>query len=137
MSDQPWETYSRGRLRQGFAYPVGRPVIEDELRAAGVSVESLNLSCPTPAFWAEWSILVTARWYPRNINRRRGGAGLTVHAVGRHSRAAVTRLLEGGVLRSACDWLARAAGDPDSAWAGSSHQWQARLVDGVVTIDAD
>lgn len=112
-------------------------MIENELRAAGVTVESLNLSCPDPALWAEWSILVTARWYPRNGHRRAAGAGLTVHAVPRDSRAAVARLLQDGVLTSACDWLARAASGPDSAWAGSSHQWRARLLDGLVSIDAD
>ncbi|WP_412540063.1 hypothetical protein R8Z50_30235 [Longispora sp. K20-0274] len=134
VNEHPWETYFRDKVRRGFAYPVGRSVIEDALRAADVQIESLSLWCPDHARWAEWSTLITATWSPRS-SLRRAGSRLTVKAVPSQHRATVAEHLNGGVLRTACEWLADATGDPDSAWAGSRHQWQARLLGGAVLVD--
>ncbi|MEV6954476.1 hypothetical protein [Streptomyces sp. NPDC051183] len=35
MDDRPWGAYNRAPLRAGFAHPVSRTAVEDELRSAG------------------------------------------------------------------------------------------------------
>ncbi|MGW6706525.1 hypothetical protein ACWGDE_16750 [Streptomyces sp. NPDC054956] len=136
MSELPWESYSRTRLRRGWAYPVGRSVIEAGLRAAGVRVDGLWLSGTDPDNWTEWTILANCGWTPRAGPRRGAGrASLSVSAVPSSERLAISGLLVEEVLPRAYDWLARAAADPDSAWGGSSHWWRARIRNGALTTE--
>ncbi|GAB3835865.1 hypothetical protein ACFPIJ_40980 [Dactylosporangium cerinum] len=44
MPDEPWDSYRRDALRSGLSYPVGRPLVEASLRAAGVHLLALGFA---------------------------------------------------------------------------------------------
>jgi hypothetical protein len=79
--------------------------------------------------------LLIANWHPRDMTFLAKGARLTVYAVPPQSRVAVAQVLQGGLLRSAADWLASL--DPGSARGGSDHRWRARIHGRTVTVDED
>ncbi|MFJ3171654.1 hypothetical protein ACIPJK_12865 [Streptomyces roseus] len=132
MTDQPWNSYTRDRLYAGFSYPVGRSFIEGPLRATGLHLDSLHLSCPQPREWEEQGGLLFARWFA--MDRRPGLALLSVEAVPSHQRALVAGLLRDDLLERACRWLHRLAADPVSGYAMTSRDWRARLHEGEAIV---
>jgi len=133
VDDHPWETYSRAKLHRGFVYPVGRTMIEHELRAAGARIVQLSMACDASDHWD--GTLLIANWHPRDMTFLAKGARLSVYAVPPQSRLAVAQILQAGLLRSAADCLASL--DPGSARGGSDHRWRARLRGGTATVDED
>ncbi|WP_212829873.1 hypothetical protein [Catellatospora sp. TT07R-123] len=124
-------TYSRAELRPGLTYPLGQTQIVQVLRDCGAVVDGLGLHCPARGVRRtfESGPLVRARWSSR-IKK----TWLEVYAVPSHLRTPVAELLLGGTLQQACLWIKSAAERPDSAWAGTDHQWQAWMRDGLVEV---
>jgi hypothetical protein len=127
--EPPWEDYSRGRLRSGMSYPVGRDFVERCLRDAAVVIGSLSFVGGTadPRHAPERRLLVDLYWFGdarsayRSDPRRTRASYLFMRlwAVPAEQRKDAGQLLAEG-LPVACRWAA-AAKTRGTAWSASQH----------------
>ncbi|MEV4346733.1 hypothetical protein AB0J83_19930 [Actinoplanes sp. NPDC049596] len=137
MTDGPWDSYDRGKLRAGWSYPVGRTIVEEAVRSARVHLLSLDFSVPAGGTEAGLLLVRAARY--RDLGNTyylaRGTPGnsrcvLHIYAVPSEVRAEARAMLTtGGGLERACKWLA-ATDSADPTWHDKSRRWEAYLIDG-------
>lgn len=143
--EPPWVEWSRSRLRPGMSYPLRQAEIAEALRDARTTIDSVHLyTRPTSARYdgRDRAIgrldLLKAIWDPFPIEGLwRAGRELWLYAVPSDQRQRIRSVLLGGVLATACRWLAetRARGN---AWQAYRHELRVHLVgDEVVTESRD
>jgi hypothetical protein len=130
IDEPPWEDYSRGRLRSGMSYPVGRDFVERCLRDAAAVVGSLNFVGGTtdprdapernPVLEVYWFSDVPRRFAPNPTRSRASFLFMRLWAVPSVQRRDVAQLLVEG-LPSACRWAATAMTRAGTGWSASEH----------------
>lgn len=140
-SELPWGDYRKGRLTDGWAYPLGRDQIEAALREAGAVVNSLSLGLPDlpirPGFRAIFDVMWVsdARAGYFLGHSKPDGPSLLMRwtAVPAHHRVSIAQALTEGVLAQGCRWAAEAP-TKGNAWTSSEHRFLVTHEDGVVHV---
>ncbi len=133
----PWDWYSKDRLPQGWAYPLGRDAIAEGLRRAEATVGSLSLGRPKRppdtgalrVFDVLW--LGDARPGYFGGIRREGASRLLMRwtAVPSEYRIEIAHQLADSMLRRGCQWAASAL-TRGNAWSASDHEFLVTHVHG-------
>ena len=140
VTDELWEGYDRGKLQDGWSYPVGRTIVEAALRAAGIYLLSLGFAMhggttndPLLLRATRYRDIGNTVYLPRGTSAR-SRCVLAVYAVPSGARAQARAVLttEGGLDR-ACAWLATAE-SADPTWNYRSRSWTASLLNGALHV---
>lgn len=125
MAAHPWARYSKDRLPQNLAYPVGRGIVQREPQLAGASVTSLSFSRPDghsagSVLDIHWSGDVPRRI--ADVIPEHGSLLMVLSAVPSTKKHAIGEQLRDRWLREAACWVAGIA-DQGDAWRASEHRW--------------
>ncbi|GAA4758330.1 hypothetical protein GCM10023328_47540 [Modestobacter marinus] len=138
--EPPWGDYSKGRLTDGWAYPLGRSQIEAALREAGAVLDHLTLGLPDLPLRPGVQKVFDVMWLgDARAGYNLGRTGPTDRAIMRWTavpsaqRAAIAQQLSGGVLAEGCRWAAEAP-TKGNVWTSSEHRFLVTHSDGVVRV---